>query len=112
MSGDDEAANLYSAADTLAGEKGGKYRAGRKRTKPTKKPLPEGWRPAQGNKGRGAPDSARPLPNAPSSPYCRADFSISLLFVGSSVRSAARSRSGFRPCGNTSQAKFLVAGRM
>jgi len=55
MSDDDEAANLYRAADVLNNQKGGKYRAGRKRKQPAKKPLPEGWRPAQGNKGRGAP---------------------------------------------------------
>jgi hypothetical protein len=50
-----KAANLYRAADVLNNQKGGKYRAGRKRKQPAKKPLPEGWRPAQGNKGRGAP---------------------------------------------------------
>jgi hypothetical protein len=58
MPDDDEAnkaAGLYQAADVLAGEKGGRFRAGRKRTKPTKRPLAEGWRSAEGNKGRGHP---------------------------------------------------------
>jgi len=53
-----KAPNLYAAADVLNNQKGGKYRAGRKRTKPTKKPLAEGWRAAKGNRGRGHPGFA------------------------------------------------------
>jgi hypothetical protein len=61
MDDDDEpntARAMYEAADTLAGEKAPTHRRGRKRTKPTKRPLPEGWRAARGNGGRGHPGFA------------------------------------------------------
>jgi hypothetical protein len=52
MSDDDEAANLYRAADVLNNQKGGKYRAGRKPKKKKRKPD-DGWQPVPRPQGGG-----------------------------------------------------------